>query len=152
MHLSNCSKVKLVSYHQFLRVTNSIPWCFLGWNSILRNLSFLACIENTQIIRLWVKKPFFQKYFKNSGQVQHFKVRVANFEPLYLRLLWVKIQSFCALDWKFPEFFKTHPTFICTSFLKASRSLWTLTSVFFGTPCMYLDVLLSSLTLIISMP
>ncbi len=42
------------------------------------------------------KETFFQKYFKNSCQVQHFMVRVANFEPLYLRHLWVKIQSFCA--------------------------------------------------------
>ena len=41
----------------------------------------------------------------------------------------------CSLDWKFPEFFKTHPTFICSSFLSASRSLRTQTSVFSGTPC-----------------
>ena len=33
MHLSNrinLSNDKLVSYHQFLRVTNSISWCLLG--------------------------------------------------------------------------------------------------------------------------
>ena len=41
----------------------------------------------------------------------------------------------CSLDWNFPEFFKTHPTFICSSFLRASRSLRTQTSVFSGTPC-----------------
>ena len=40
----------------------------------------------------------------------------------------------CSLDWKFPEFFKTHPTFICSSLFRASRSLWTLTSVFLGHP------------------
>ena len=29
----------------------------------------------------------------------------------------------CSLDRKFPEFFKTHPTFICSLFMKASRSI-----------------------------
>ena len=29
----------------------------------------------------------------------------------------------CSLDWKFPEFFKTHPTLICSSFLWAFRSI-----------------------------
>ena len=45
------------------------------------------------------------------------------------------IKFLCSLDWKFPEFSKTHPTFICSSLFKASRSLWTQKSVFFGTPC-----------------
>ena len=29
----------------------------------------------------------------------------------------------CSLYWKFPELFKTHPTFICSSFLRASTSI-----------------------------
>ncbi len=31
-----------------------------------------------------------------DGQMQYFMKRVANFEPLYLKQFWVKIQSFCA--------------------------------------------------------
>ena len=138
MHLSNrinCAKVKLVSYHQFLRVTNSISWCFLGWNLILRNLGFLACIENTQMLRMWVKKPFLK-------QIQKFRLGSAFYGEG--SQLWAfisqtflgKITKFlCSLEWKFPEFFKTHPTFICSSLFKASRSLWTQRGVFFGTPC-----------------
>ena len=49
--------------------------------------------------------------------------------------LYKNAKFLCSLDWKFPEFFKTHPTFICSSFLSASRSLRTQTSVFSGTPC-----------------
>ena len=74
--------------------------------------------------------PVFQEFRLGSA----FFGKVANFEPWYLRHFWVKIQSFCA-DLKFPEFFKTHPTFVHSSLFKASRSLWTLTSIFFGTPC-----------------
>ena len=31
-----------------------------------------------------------------DAQMQFFRMRVANFEPLYLKQFWVKIQSFCA--------------------------------------------------------
>ena len=38
-----------------------------------------------------------KKYiFKNAAWDQYFRVRVANFEPLYLKQFWVKIQSLCA--------------------------------------------------------
>ena len=50
-------------------------------------------IQNAQDMS---KRPFFQKYFKNLGYFQHLMVRVGNFEPLYLRHFWVKMQSFCA--------------------------------------------------------
>ena len=41
--------------------------------------------------------PFYgKKIFKNAAWYQYTWVRVANFEPLYLRHIWVKIQSFCA--------------------------------------------------------
>ena len=127
MHLSNrinCSNVKLVSYHQFLKVTNSISWCFLGWISILRNLGFLACIENTQMLRMWVKKPF-QKFRLGSAFYGEGRLRA------FISLTFLgKITKFlCSLEWKFPEFFKTHPTFIC-----GSRSLWTQRGVFLGHP------------------
>ena len=31
-----------------------------------------------------------------DAQMQYYMIRVANFEPLYLKQFWVKIQSFCA--------------------------------------------------------
>ena len=70
--------------------------CRMGVKFSSQKLKLLVCIENTKMLRIWVKKPFFQKYFKNLGYFQHFMVRVANFEPLYLRHFWVKMQSFCA--------------------------------------------------------
>ena len=30
-----------------------------------------------------------------DAQMQYFMMRVANFEPLYLKQFWVKMQSFC---------------------------------------------------------
>ena len=51
------------------------------------------------------------------------------------QLTMVQIQiSQCPSNKEFPKFFKTHPAFVCSSLLKASRSLWTLTSVFLGHP------------------
>ena len=41
----------------------------------------------------------------------------------------------CSLDWKFPEFFKTHPTFIFRPFPRPVMSNLPLITVFFGTPC-----------------
>ena len=35
------------------------------------------------------------------------------------------VKSQCPMNREFPEFFKTHPTFICSSIFKASRSLQT---------------------------
>ena len=68
---------------------------FLGWNLILSNLCFLGCTG--KMLRLWVKHQFLKKkYFQNAAWDQSFRVRVANFEPLYLRHFWVKMQSFCA--------------------------------------------------------
>ena len=38
-----------------------------------------------------------EKYiFNNAAWDQYFRVRVANFEPSYLKQFWVKIQNFCA--------------------------------------------------------
>ena len=48
------------------------------------------------------------------------RIRVANFEPLYLRHFWVKIQSFCA-----------HWTGNFLNLLKASRSIERLITPFF---------------------
>ena len=43
----------------------------------------------------------------------------------------------CSLDWKFPEFFKTHPTFIFRPFPRPVMGIWTLIPVFLGTPCTF---------------
>ena len=59
----------------------------------------------------------------------------------YFVLFGKNTKFLCSLDWKFPEFFKTHRTFICSSLFRASRSLWTLTSVFFGTPCSHVSII-----------
>ena len=61
------------------------------------------------------------------------------------RHLWTQFsQSFsdkneeflCSSERKFPELFKTHPTFVYSAHLVASIACQTLTGVFFGTPCM----------------
>ena len=41
----------------------------------------------------------------------------------------------CSSERKFPEFFKTHPTFVSRPLLVPSMAHQTLSSVFFGTPC-----------------
>ena len=41
----------------------------------------------------------------------------------------------CSSERKFPEFCKTHPTFVSRPLLVASTARQTLSSVFFGTPC-----------------
>ena len=138
MHLSNginCAKVKLVSYHQFLRITNSISCCFLGWNLVLRNISFLPAlkIQNAQDMS---KETIFSKIFQEFRLGSAFYGEGSQLWAVISQTFLGKNTKFlCSLDWKFPEFFKTHPTFVCSFLLKASRSFWTLTSVFFGTPC-----------------
>ena len=46
----------------------------------------------------------------------------------------------CSSERKFPEFCKTHPTFVSRPLLVASMARQTLSSVFFGTPCIYLQM------------
>ena len=41
----------------------------------------------------------------------------------------------CSSERKFPELFKTHPTFVYSALLVPSMACKTLTGVFFGTPC-----------------
>ena len=70
-----------------------------------------------------------------TAQMHYFVMRAANFEALYLKALLGKNTKFlCSLDWKFPEFFKTHPTFICSSFLRASDAFKHKRAFFLGDP------------------
>ena len=41
----------------------------------------------------------------------------------------------CPSNREFPEFFKTHPTLICRSIVKASRSLQTKPAMLFNRTC-----------------
>ena len=56
MHLSNrinCAKVKLVSYHKFLRITYKEHFMLLsGVKLSSQKLMLLACIENTKMPRI----------------------------------------------------------------------------------------------------
>ena len=98
LHLSikiHCHKVELMSYYHNQMVPKGISECLLKWNLILSNPFFLGCIE--KMLRLWVRHHFMEKnIFENAAWDQYFRVRVANFEPLYLRHFWAKIKSFCA--------------------------------------------------------
>ena len=61
----------------------------------------------------WVQITETTGWLKNSVQIQYFVVRVANFEPLYPRLLGVKLHNtkcLCFLNWKFP----VYPRLICS--------------------------------------
>ena len=49
---------------------------------------------NHQKLMIMHKRDFVTVDF--TAQMQYFMVRVANFEPLYLKQFWVKIQSFFA--------------------------------------------------------
>ena len=48
----------------------------------------------------------------------------------------------CSSERKFPEFCKTHPTFVSRPLLVPSMAHQTLSSVFFGTPCTYFNPLI----------
>ena len=49
---------------------------------------------------------------------------------------WGKNTKFLfSLDWKFPEFFKTHPTFIFRPLPRPVMGILPLIPIFFGTPC-----------------
>ena len=43
----------------------------------------------------------------------------------------------CSSERKFPELFKTHPTFVYSPLLVPSTVVWTLIHLFFGTPCIF---------------
>ena len=52
------------------------------------------------------------------------------------QLLIGQIEKFlCLSDREFPEFFKTHPTFVPSHFQSGVISKMPRTCVFFGTPC-----------------
>ena len=56
--------------------------------------------------------------------------------PCFSQLFFHKnVESLCSSDRKFPEFFKTHKTFVFSSLLMPSTALWTLILIFLGTPC-----------------
>ena len=44
----------------------------------------------------------------------------------------------CSLERKFPDFFKTHPTFVFSPILMPSMACQTLIPLFFGTPCTHI--------------
>ena len=88
--------------------------------------NFLGLMIMNKLIFITVDSTAQMHYFMMSSRLWAFITQA---------LLAKNTKFLCPLDWKFPEFFKTHPTFICSSFLRASRSIWTLTGVFFGTPC-----------------
>ena len=74
------------------------------------------------------------------AEMQYFIVRAANFEPLNLSTFLGKNTKFlCPLDWKFPEFFKTHPTFICRPLLRPVMGNLPRITVFLGHPVKKLD-------------
>ena len=56
--------------------------------------------------------------------------------PRFSQLFFLEIVEFLySLERKYPEFSETPPTFIPSSFLIPSMTVWTLNTVFFGTPC-----------------
>ena len=46
----------------------------------------------------------------------------------------------CSLDWKFPKFSKTHPTFVCSPFLGGAMGNKRQITLFFGTPCTCISI------------
>ena len=81
------------------------------------------------------KETFFKKYFKNSVQVQHFKVRVANFEPLYLRHFWVKYNVSVLIRLEISLIFQNSPNFHLQLIFKGLQEPLNINQRFFGTPC-----------------
>ena len=49
------------------------------------------------------------------------------------------IKFLCSSDWKFPEVFKTHPTFNFRPLSWIVMAILTLMTLFFGTPCIHWD-------------
>ena len=55
--------------------------------------------------------------------------------PRFSRVFFLKnVEFLCSLERKFPEFFKTHPTFVFSSLLKPSTARQTLITLFLGHP------------------
>ena len=76
---------------------------------------------------------FFQKFLRKGC---HFQTQIS-------QLLIGQIEKFwCLSDREFPEFFKTHPTFVPSHFQSGVISKMPRTCVFFGTPCIYLSLVL----------
>ena len=62
---------------------------------------------------------------------------VGNFDLHFISHFFPKMGMFlCSLDWKFPEFFKTHPTFVCCPSAGGVMGIYTQIPLFLGTPCM----------------
>ena len=56
--------------------------------------------------------------------------------PRFYQLFYHQNGEFlCSLERKFPEFFKTHPTFVFSPLLMPSMACQTLIPLFFWTPC-----------------
>ncbi len=72
--------------------------------------------------------------FENAAWDHYFRVRVSQV------ILGKNTKFLCLLHWKFPEFFKTHPTFICSSILKASSSIKSKSPFFLGHPVHSLEI------------
>ena len=73
--------------------------------------------------------PFFQEFLRKGCQLW----------TQISQLLIGQIEKFwCLSDREFPEFFKTHPTFLPNPFQSRVIAKKLLSCVFFGTPCRYI--------------
>ena len=69
---------------------------FWGEIQLSETSAFLPTLKMHKCSGYEQRNLFFQKIFQEIRLGSTFMVQVANFEPLYLRHLLVKIQSFCA--------------------------------------------------------
>ena len=60
---------------------------------------------------------------------------VGMFNRVFLNCFFTKIGEFlCSLEWKFPEFYKTHPTFVFGPLLMPPTARQILIPLFLGHP------------------
>ena len=75
----------------------------------------------------------------DAQMLKYFMMRVANFEPLYLKQFWLKIQSFCA-HWtgNFLDFSKLTQLLSVAHFLRPLGAFEHKGAFFFWKPCIFL--------------
>ena len=113
----------------------------VGW--VLKNSRNFLSNENSYFLwkNGWEKRG--QRWLPPLKKLENFRIWVFGFFfwggshlwPCFSRPFFhINWEFLCSLDRKFPEFFKTHPTFVFSSLLVPTIAHWTRIPVFLGHP------------------
>ena len=116
------------TWHTRPRVQNYLYFTF--YQCVEQVLVSLQVMKMQRIIN-WLHnvRSQFCRFLKGGWQLQ------ASFSQSFLLQFW---KSQCPSGSKYPEFFKTPPTFAFWMILKVIMAVFPLNTIFFETPCTYL--------------